>query len=123
NVLVMNLAISDFFLLAKMPIFIFNCFYFGPALGALEPSLKLNLETNGFGEFRTTTNGRASELLARTGSLNSHPSKQHICARTKGELGRNRAACCNCYRQWRLRELGDFATLHAAHEVALVVVS
>ncbi|KAG8302622.1 hypothetical protein J6590_028534 [Homalodisca vitripennis] len=31
----MNLAISDFFLLAKMPIFIFNCFYFGPALGAL----------------------------------------------------------------------------------------
>ncbi|KAG8327726.1 hypothetical protein J6590_012774 [Homalodisca vitripennis] len=29
------------------------------------------------GNFRTTTNGRAGGLLARTGSPSGHPSKQH----------------------------------------------
>nr|BAQ54884.1 opsin, rhodopsin-7 like [Epiophlebia superstes] len=35
NILVMNLAVSDCFLLLKMPIFIYNSIYLGPALGAL----------------------------------------------------------------------------------------
>nr|BAQ54814.1 opsin, rhodopsin-7 like [Tanypteryx pryeri] len=34
NILVMNLAVSDSFLLLKMPIFIYNSIYLGPALGA-----------------------------------------------------------------------------------------
>nr|BAQ54766.1 opsin, rhodopsin-7 like [Macromia amphigena] len=34
NILVMNLAVSDCFLLLKMPIFIYNSIYLGPALGA-----------------------------------------------------------------------------------------
>ncbi|XP_026496937.1 opsin, ultraviolet-sensitive-like isoform X1 [Vanessa tameamea] len=33
NILVANLALSDFMMLAKTPIFIFNSFYLGPALG------------------------------------------------------------------------------------------
>lgn len=33
NILVINLAISDFFMLAKSPIYIYNCLKFGPALG------------------------------------------------------------------------------------------
>ncbi|KAL4716659.1 hypothetical protein ACJJTC_008294 [Scirpophaga incertulas] len=33
NILVANLALSDFFMLAKTPVFIFNSFHFGPALG------------------------------------------------------------------------------------------
>ncbi|XP_013190166.1 opsin, ultraviolet-sensitive-like [Amyelois transitella] len=33
NILVANLALSDFMMLAKTPIFIFNSFHFGPALG------------------------------------------------------------------------------------------
>ncbi|KAG8286262.1 hypothetical protein J6590_063936 [Homalodisca vitripennis] len=44
---------------------------------AKKPSLTLNLGTKGLkGDFRTTTNGRADGLLARTGSLSGHPSKQ-----------------------------------------------
>ncbi|KAJ1523358.1 hypothetical protein ONE63_001227 [Megalurothrips usitatus] len=35
NILIANLAISDFFLLAKMPVFIYNSMYFGPILGQL----------------------------------------------------------------------------------------
>nr|BAQ54741.1 opsin, rhodopsin-7 like [Somatochlora uchidai] len=34
NILVMNLAVSDCFMLLKMPIFIYNSIYLGPALGA-----------------------------------------------------------------------------------------
>nr|BAQ54849.1 opsin, rhodopsin-7 like [Anax parthenope] len=34
NILVMNLAVSDCFLLLKMPIFIYNSIFLGPALGA-----------------------------------------------------------------------------------------
>lgn len=33
NILVANLALSDFLMLAKTPIFIFNSFNLGPALG------------------------------------------------------------------------------------------
>lgn len=33
NILVANLALSDFFMLAKTPVFIFNSFNLGPALG------------------------------------------------------------------------------------------
>ncbi|CAG9795063.1 unnamed protein product [Diatraea saccharalis] len=33
NILVANLALSDFFMLAKTPVFIYNSFYLGPALG------------------------------------------------------------------------------------------
>nr|XP_018914573.1 PREDICTED: neuromedin-U receptor 2-like [Bemisia tabaci] len=35
NILVANLAVSDFFLLSKMPVFIFNSFHRGPALGTI----------------------------------------------------------------------------------------
>ncbi|XP_052129432.1 opsin, ultraviolet-sensitive-like isoform X2 [Frankliniella occidentalis] len=35
NILIANLAISDFFLLAKMPVFIYNSMYFGPILGQI----------------------------------------------------------------------------------------
>nr|CAD7257746.1 unnamed protein product [Timema shepardi] len=35
NILVINLAVSDFFLVAKTPIFIYNSIYQGPALGKL----------------------------------------------------------------------------------------
>ncbi|KAG8267896.1 hypothetical protein J6590_040678 [Homalodisca vitripennis] len=37
----------------------------------------LNLGTNEFkGDFSTTTNDQSNKLLARTGSLSGHPSKQ-----------------------------------------------
>ncbi|XP_071440040.1 opsin-2-like [Hetaerina americana] len=35
NILVMNLAISDSLMMLKMPVFIYNCIYLGPALGSL----------------------------------------------------------------------------------------
>ncbi|KAG8269589.1 hypothetical protein J6590_104414 [Homalodisca vitripennis] len=38
--------------------------------------LTLNLGTSGLKVTRITTNGRAGGLLARTGSLSGHPSKQ-----------------------------------------------
>ncbi|KAG8269776.1 hypothetical protein J6590_100219 [Homalodisca vitripennis] len=43
---------------------------------AKKPSLTLNLGTNGLKVIQTTANGRAGGLLARTGSLGGHPSKQ-----------------------------------------------
>ncbi|KAG8272707.1 hypothetical protein J6590_036581 [Homalodisca vitripennis] len=44
---------------------------------AKKPSLKLNLRTNGLkDDFRITTKGRAGGLLARSGSLSGHSSKQ-----------------------------------------------
>jgi r-opsin len=33
NIIIMNLAISDFFMLIKMPIFLYNSLLQGPALG------------------------------------------------------------------------------------------
>jgi len=33
NVLIMNLAICDFIMMAKNPVFIYNCFHFGPVFG------------------------------------------------------------------------------------------
>lgn len=33
NALIMNLAVSDFLMMSKMPIFIYNSIYLGPALG------------------------------------------------------------------------------------------
>ncbi|CAG9769354.1 unnamed protein product [Ceutorhynchus assimilis] len=33
NMLIVNLAVSDFLMLLKMPVFIYNCFYHGPVLG------------------------------------------------------------------------------------------
>lgn len=35
NVLIMNLAVSDFFMMAKTPVFIYNSYYQGPTLGKL----------------------------------------------------------------------------------------
>ncbi|KAG8318964.1 hypothetical protein J6590_101730, partial [Homalodisca vitripennis] len=44
---------------------------------AKKPPLTLNLGSNGLkDDFRTTTNGRADGLLARTGSLSGHPTQQ-----------------------------------------------
>lgn len=39
NILVANLALSDFLMLTKTPIFIFNSFNLGPALGKTGKSL------------------------------------------------------------------------------------
>ncbi|XP_073978945.1 opsin, ultraviolet-sensitive-like isoform X2 [Rhodnius prolixus] len=35
NILILNLAVSDFLMVAKMPVFIYNSFYFGPVLGEM----------------------------------------------------------------------------------------
>ncbi|KAG8336423.1 hypothetical protein J6590_045389 [Homalodisca vitripennis] len=43
---------------------------------AKKPSLTLPGDQRLKGDFRTTTNGRADEVLPRTGSLSGHPSKQ-----------------------------------------------
>jgi len=38
----MNLAVSDFFMLAKTPVFIYNSYFQGPALGKIGTSCKIN---------------------------------------------------------------------------------
>ncbi|KAG8264690.1 hypothetical protein J6590_008625 [Homalodisca vitripennis] len=49
-------------------------------LQELLPLGEIKQGTNGLKVTRTTTNGRAGGLLARTGSLSGHPSKQQPCS-------------------------------------------